>query len=271
MTVKSCLVWERTRSITRGALLLFAMSACGQSGDAASTSASSDTASAYAALSTSLDTCQAEQDACVTSAAGDAALIAECDAAAESCVDATKGMQDRARMGLRRDAEDCVRTCRRHRDDADGGVDEGARPGASGDAESTRNCMSRHVPTANTECRDTFFTCLDETGVRDSGSAMELDPATRDAVAACVDSAHSCMLGQMMGRHGSRDRRRTHPSADAGSNADAAVDMDTDMDMDMDTDRDRAGRSFGPRGSRSAAGASAPGRRWAASAGAAGN
>jgi hypothetical protein len=188
MNVTLASVWERTRLVTRGALVAIAVSACGQATTDGATSVT-DTATAYEALSSKVKDCKDEQDACVTAAAGDTTKVAACDAAAESCIDKTREAQADARKRLRDDAEGCVRECRRHRGDSDGGVDEGGRM-------DTRGCMGRRAP-IDSECMDDFFACLDDTGVRMSGGTDQLDDATKAAVQKCVETAHTCMMSDM--------------------------------------------------------------------------
>lgn len=189
MNVTLASVWERTGLITRGALFALAVSACGQSADGAATTSVTDTATAYEALSNKVKDCKDDQDTCVTAAAGDATKVAACDAAAESCIEKTKAAQADARKRLRDDAEGCVRECRHHRGDSDGGVDEGGRM-------DTRGCMNRRAP-IDSECMDDFFSCLDDTGVRMSGGAGDLDDATKEAIQKCVETAHTCMMSDM--------------------------------------------------------------------------
>ncbi|HET8935929.1 MAG TPA: hypothetical protein VFN67_20920 [Polyangiales bacterium] len=189
MNVTLASVWERTSLITRGALFALAVSACGQATTDGAQTSVTDTATAYEALSNKVKDCRDDQDACVTAAAGDATKVAECDAAAESCVEKTRDAQADARKHLRDDAEGCVRECRRHRGDSDGGVDEGGRM-------DTRGCMGRRAP-IDSECMDAFFMCLDDTGVRMSGGAGDLDDATKEAIQKCVETAHTCMMSDM--------------------------------------------------------------------------
>jgi hypothetical protein len=210
-------VWERT---ARGVFIALTLSACGQSTTDGAGSGSvtnvTDTASAYLALSDEVKACKDAQDACVTAAAGDATQVAACDTAATSCIDATRATAGDARRRLGDDADSCVRECRRSRgrgrDDADGGADEG---------DSTRDCFGRRgAPFVESECSDAFFTCLDESGVRESGTD-ELDDATKAAVAACVDAAHSCVTSEMRsGSGGWGGRGRGGPGRDRGPGRD---------------------------------------------------
>lgn len=256
MNVTLASVWERTRLATHGALVALAVSACGQSTTDGGTQTSnvSDTASAYLALTESVQDCKDTQDACISAAAGDAAKVAECDAAAESCIEETRGAQADARRRLRDDAEGCVRECRKNRGDSDGGVDEG------GDM-NTRGCMGRRAP-IDSECMDDFFTCLDATGVRQSGGSDQLDDATKAAVQACVETAHTCMMSDMRTgrgprRGGDRDRRpgmrgaAGEPANTAGAGAPGR--RAPREEAGAGGDDDRAGRR-GP-GDRGAAGA----------------
>lgn len=239
MNVTLASAWDRTRLATRGVWVALALSACGQSTtDGAATTTVTDTASAYLALSEKVERCEEAKDACVTAAAGDTAAIAACEAEAESCLAQTNAAQGEARRRLRDDAEGCVRECRGNRGDSDGGVDEDGPM-------DTRGCMGRRRAAVDSQCFDDLFACLDATGILMSGGTGQIDDATREAITACVETAHTCAMSDMRSRRGPRSGGRNgggaagEPSGDAGAGA------------------DRDGRGPGRRGPRAEAGASA--------------
>jgi hypothetical protein len=195
-------MWVRARVVTRGALTALALTAaCGQATDGTQSAAVSDTASAYEALSVSVQSCEDDKDICVTDANGEPTKVAACDAAASSCLAKTQGAQATARKHLQNDAEGCVREGRHHGAGGSGG--DAAAVGGAGGASGMgmQGCMRKHAPAQGGQCMEDFFTCLDATGVRESGAQTQLDQATRDAVGKCVDTAHSCMMNDMMARH----------------------------------------------------------------------
>ena len=233
MNTTLALAWDRTRLATRGVWVALVLSACGQSASDTAPSASvADTASAYLALSDKVERCQEAKDACVAAAAGDAAAIAVCETEAEACIAETRAAQDDARRRLRDDAEGCVRECREGHSDADGGVDEGGPM-------DTRGCMGRRRAAVDSACFDDLYACLDATGVLMNGSAMQIDDATREAITACVETAHGCSMTDMRGRRGPRGPGRQRDGA-AGEPARAG---------------DRAGRGSDRRDTRVDAGA----------------
>ena len=155
MKLQHAMTWKSAGMMACGAVAAALFVACGQDAAAGTEpTASSDTASAYAALSASVQACADKKDECVTAAAGDAAKLAECDAAAESCMNKTQGAQADAKRRLRDDAEGCMR---RHgcRGDDDAGVDERTRP-------DMHDCVGRSAPSASNECRKELFDCLDQ-------------------------------------------------------------------------------------------------------------
>lgn len=237
MNVSLASAWNRTRLATRGAWVALALSACGQSAtDNAGSASVTDTASAYLALSDKVERCEEAKDACVTAAAGDATALAACDAEAEKCIEETRAAQGEARRRLGDDAEGCVRECRRNRSDSDGGVDEGG-------SMDTRGCMGRRRAAVDSQCFDDLYACLDATGVLMSGDPSTIDDAAREAIKACVDTAHECSMSDMRARRGPRGRGRGDRGSAAGEPA--------------RTEGDRDGRGQG-RGPRAEAGAPSP-------------
>jgi len=242
MNVTLASAWESMSLATRGVWVALALSACGQSAaDTTATTSVTDTATAYLALSDKVERCEEAKDACVTAAAGDTTAIATCEAEAESCIAETRAAQGDARRRLRDDAEGCVRECSRNRGDSDGGVDEDGPM-------DTRGCMGRRRAAVDSQCFDDLFACLDAIGILMSGGATQIDDATRQAITACVDTAHECSMSDMRGRRGPRGPGRRGGGA-AGEPAGAG---------DAGADGDRDGRGPGRRGPRAEAGAASP-------------
>ena len=189
------MTWKNAGMMARGAVAAALFVACGQDAAGSDPSASaSDTASAYAALSASVQACTDKKDECVTAAAGDATKLAACDAAAESCMQKTQGAQADAKRHLHDDAEGCMRQhgCR---GDDDAGVDEKTRP-------DMHSCVERHAPSgASSECKKGLFDCLDKTGLKQSTAQTQLDQASKDAIVACVQTAHTCFMNDMSSHH----------------------------------------------------------------------
>lgn len=222
--------------IARGLAASALLSACGQEAASDTTaSATETTVSAYQALAASLQACSDKKADCEAAAAGDAAKLAACDAAAKGCEDRTKGASDNARDHLCKDAEACVKGHRGSRDD-DAGPGDG-RP-------DVHDCVGRHAPAAP-GCLSDLFACLDKTGVRESNASTQLDAATRDAIVACVQAAHPCIVNDMSSRGGRPGGSRPHgaaggpgfPGASAGRPGRDAAGSDGD-----DDDQDEAGR-----------------------------
>jgi hypothetical protein len=191
MKLQHVIKWKNAGTLACGAVAALFV-ACGQDAAGTDPTASTDTASAYAALSASVQACTDKKDDCVTAAAADATKLAACDAAAESCMQKTQGAQSDAKRRLRDDAEGCMR---KHgcRGDDDAGVDDKTRP-------DMHECVGRNAPASN-ECRKDLFDCLDKTGLKQSTAQTDLDQATKDAIVACVQGAHTCFVSEMSSHH----------------------------------------------------------------------
>jgi len=205
--------WPRAMAhaprVARVVAVFALLSACGRDAGPSANADGSSTIALYDALSAGLRDCDERKDACIASAAGDAEKLAECDAAAASCQEKQARTSSEARDRLCADAEDCMRQhrCRgRGGRDDDAGVEEGGscRPELQG-------CIRRRAP-ASQACVDDLFACLDKTGVRESNPQTQLDPAARDAIAACVEAAHGCIVDDM-------SRRRPNRGGAGGSRA----------------------------------------------------
>ena len=275
MKLQHAMTWKSAGMMACGAVAAALFVACGQDAAAGTDeTASSDTASAYAALSASVQGCADKKEECVTAAAGDAAKLAACDAAAESCMQKTQSAQSDAKRRLRDDAEGCMR---RHgcRGDDDAGVDERTRP-------DMHDCVGRSAPVASSECRKDLFDCLDKTGLKQSTAQTDLDQATKDAIVACVQTAHTCFVSDMgrgrgpggkggpgdrgddRGDRGDRGAAGSAPRSDAGRDARPGF---PGAEAGRESHHAAGGPSIGDggrpggRGQRDAAGAAAPGGR----------
>jgi len=280
MKLQHAMTWKSAGFAAVAALF----AACGQEAGA-DPAASADTVSAYAALSASVQACAEKKEACVTEAAGDATKLAACETAAESCLDKTQGAQADAKRRLCDDAEGCMRRHGRRGDD-DAGVDESSRPGM-------HDCVRRSAPPQSNACTQELFACLDKTGLKESNAQTQLDQATKDAILACVQTAHTCIMNDMSaprgrgpngaagaaptrdrgGRDGDGDGRRgeagrpSFPGAEAGRDGRHAAGAPA-----FPSDAGRSGAGRGQRDGRDAAGAPASGRgRRDGAGGAAGN
>jgi hypothetical protein len=183
--------------------------ACGQD---AATSDGTDAASAYAELSASVQACADKKDQCVADAAGDAAKVSACDTAAEACMQKTQGKQAEARRRLDDDAQGCMR---QHGSKGAGGAGGGTAAGSE-----MHKCVERHAPSASA-CMPDLFACLDKTGLKMSTPGADLDQATKDAIVACVQTAHTCIMSDMASHpHGGHVGAGEH--AQAGHHAPGA-------------------------------------------------
>ncbi|MEY4577899.1 MAG: hypothetical protein RL701_2602 [Pseudomonadota bacterium] len=178
-----------------GAALAALLGACGQEASttpSTDTASASDSASAYQALSASLKACDDKKEACITAAVADATKLAACDAAAVSCEDKTQAAASNAHKRLCDEAEDCVSKGRGGRgpgrgrgNDEDGGV-----------GDDVHTCIEHRAPSAP-PCLKDLFTCLDATGLQQSSPQTQLDQAAKDAIVACVTTAHACIVDDM--------------------------------------------------------------------------
>jgi hypothetical protein len=184
-----------------GAALAALLGACGQEASttpSTDTASASDSASAYQALSASLKACDDKKEACITAAVADATKLAACDAAAVSCEDKTQAAASNAHKRLCDEAEDCVSKGRGGRGpgrvrgndghDEDGGV-----------GDDVHTCIEHRAPSAP-PCLKDLFTCLDATGLQQSSPQTQLDQAAKDAIVACVTTAHACIVDDMSSR-----------------------------------------------------------------------
>jgi hypothetical protein len=214
MKLQHAMTWKSAGMMACGAVVAL-FSACGQDAGTDSSTASTDTASAYAALSASVQDCTDNKDECVTAAAGDATKLTACDAAAESCMQKTQGAQAECKRRLSADAQGCVKDHGR-RGDSDGGVDESSRP-------DVHSCVERHAPSGTAPaCMKDLFACLDKTGLKQSNAQTMLDAAAKDAIVACVQTAHTCFVTEMASHHrgGHGGAAGSAPHGAAGERAD---------------------------------------------------
>jgi hypothetical protein len=190
MKLEHASTWNHGIRAAQGAMLAALFCACGGSDSASSgsTVATSDTASAYEALSASLAACADDKDACVTAAAGDASKLAACDTEEAGCKKKTEAASNNVRQRFCDDAEGCVRG--RHCDDEDAGTHMSCGP-------QVHECIQGRAPSGNADCMRTLFTCLDDTGIRESNAQTQLDDKTREAIVACVQTAHECIVDEM--------------------------------------------------------------------------
>ena len=169
--------------------------ACGEEAPAAVSSNEDDSAAAYAALSASLEACEAQLDDCTDEAAGDATKQAACETAAASCNQRAQSAEEHARGSLTRDAD----RCKKHGKDEDAGPDDGG----AGDL---HGCIGRHVPKLPM-CVKELLTCLDDAGLRKHD-------ATRKEIGACLHDAHDCFKAELKKKRDERRAERKERKAD---------------------------------------------------------
>ena len=189
MKPEHAMTWKYATRMARSAAAVALFAACGQ--DAVS-SDSGDAASAYAALSASVQACTDQKDQCVAAANGDSTKVAACDAAAESCMKKTPGAQTEAKRRLGNDAESCMK---QHPPRQAGAGTGAGGSDASGQPE-MHKCVERHAP-ASPACMSDLFACLDKTDLKTATANTQLDQATKDAIVACVQTAHTCFMTDM--------------------------------------------------------------------------
>jgi hypothetical protein len=207
MMIRHASILQSAQWVARGVFAAALLSACGQ--DSASTpttpSASGDLSSAYESLSRSLQACEDAQDACTTTAAGDATKVKACDDQAAACKEKTKPAEDDARKHLCDAAKGCARG---HHDD-DGGV---KGPGG----EDMHHCVEQHAPKMpGPSCMKDLFDCLDKAGIRES--SMQLSDAAKTAITTCAETAHTCFMTDMADRRHNGRGPGDHHEAGAGA------------------------------------------------------
>jgi hypothetical protein len=159
----------------------------------------SDSAAKYAALSSALERCDADQQKCLGQPG---ASEASCDSAAEACREQTKPSEADAQGTLEKETRHCRKICT----DDDAGPDDA--DGGSGDMD---GCIGQHAPRLP-KCLSAMIECLDEAGAFDRS-------ATRSDVRSCVSEAHSCIKEELAAlRELKRQWWREHLGlADAGA------------------------------------------------------
>jgi hypothetical protein len=196
---KPMITWDRTVGLACILAAAAVMSACGEEAATPTTSApTDDTASAYEALSASLQACEERQDACTTAASGDATKLASCESEAAGCKQKTEAAADHARENLARDTNACWKKCRHGDDDAgavssedDGGTDD------------MQGCVEHHAPRLP-RCVLGLLSCLQSSGIRKGD-------ATREELVTCIQAADTCFRDEFKARReearGDRGRR----------------------------------------------------------------
>jgi hypothetical protein len=189
-----------------GLLCVAVWTACGEDGATPATSAAGDdTASAYEALSTRLQACEEQEDSCTTAAAGNPALIMNCQTQAAACQQKTEAAADHARENLSRDTHACWKRCRHGDDDA------GMTSEDDGGTEDMHGCIERHTPRLP-RCVLGFLSCL-----HDAGSLRRRE-VSRDELGACIEEADTCFRDEFAERRAER-RGRGRGESDHGGKA----------------------------------------------------
>jgi hypothetical protein len=199
------IAWER--GIELACILSSAaiMSACGEDASTPATSApGDDTASAYEALSASLQACEMQHDACLTAAGSDAAKTASCETDAAGCKQKTEAAAEHARENLARDTNSCWKRCR-HDDDA-GAIETNDDDGGT---EDMHGCIEHHTP-GLPNCVVGLLSCL-HAGVK-SGNA------SRGDLVACIQKADACFRDEFAARREAERGHRGHGN-EAGKSA----------------------------------------------------
>lgn len=191
-------------------LAIAALAGCEEQASSASTPSVNDSAGAYAALSASLEECDASYDACTAASDGSSGALAQCQSEAESCRSNTQQQEADAEASLENEAQHCRKQC--SDDDAGPGVIDDA-DGGSGDM---HGCLSAHAPKLP-ECVSGLFACLDDAGFLERS-------ATRADIHACLHEAHACFMSKLAERRAERrGRRHAHMGpADAGVSSEPA-------------------------------------------------
>lgn len=181
--------------------------ACGEDGATPATSATGDdTASAYEALSASLQACEEQEDSCTTAAAGNPVQITNCQTQAAACKQKTEAAADHARENLSRDTHACWKRCRHGDDDAGMSTSDD-----DGGTEDMHGCVERHTPRLP-RCVLGFLSCL-----HDAGSLRRRE-VSRDEVGACIEEADTCFRDEFAERRAER-RGRGRGNGDHGGKA----------------------------------------------------
>ena len=193
-------MWMNAGLMACGAMTAALFAACGPDAAISGT----DAAAAYAELSASVQECADQKAQCVTDAKGDTSKLGACDTAAEACMQKTHGAQAEAKRRLGNDAAGCMKQ--------QGKGAAGAGGGTAAEPE-MHKCVERHAPAA-AACLPDLFSCLDKTGLEKSTAGADLDQATKDAIVACVQTAHTCFMADMASRHpGGRGAAGEHAHA----------------------------------------------------------
>jgi hypothetical protein len=182
------ITWDRGIQLARILSVAALMSACGEDASPSTSAPSDDTATAYEALSASLQACEDQQDACVTAALGDAAKLAKCDSDAAACKQKTEAQAEHARGNLERDTNSCWKKCRHGDDDA------GAANDDDGGMEDMHGCIEHHAPRLP-RCIGGIVSCLHDAGLRKGD-------ATRAEIIDCIQAADQCFRDEFAARRG---------------------------------------------------------------------
>jgi len=187
-----------------------------------STTATSDSAAAYLALSSMLDSCEQTLQTCLQQAGDDSSARAQCEATADACTNDTQGMEEQAEQTLERETRHCHKICN---GDEDAGAQDDADAG-SGDME---GCLTRHAPKLP-KCVVGLLGCLDDAGIRERD-------ATRTEIHACLHEAHSCFKDELAARRAERRARHHHAASEQPATAPATT---TDDAADSDSSASEA-------------------------------
>lgn len=199
----------------------------GQTPSQSSTATTPDSAAAYLALSSMLDSCEDTLQTCLMDAGDDPAARAQCQATADACSAQTGAMEQQAEQTLEREAHHCRKLCS---SDEDAGAQDDNDDSDDGDAGSgdMHACLSRHAPKLP-KCVSELFTCMEEAGIRERD-------ATRSEIRACLREAHSCFKQELAERRAERRMRHSGHGSDssampAASEDDSSGDDSTANDM----------------------------------------
>jgi hypothetical protein len=173
--------------------------ACGQTATPASTDDGS-AASAYEALSASLQACEDTHATCTTAAAGNATKAAACDTAAASCRAATSKQEGVAQGRLHNAAEGCCMAHAGQQHHAGGAPSAPSEVSAGSSGGNMQSCIAHKAP-AVPACLSALEACLSKAGVSfGAAGAGSSTSVNREALSACVKTAHTCFVDEFASR-----------------------------------------------------------------------
>ena len=197
------------RSLRAACMLLAiaALTGCDEqpSPNTSTTQTGNDSAALYAALSATLEECDAALESCLVAAGESTRAQMQCQTEAETCKTQTQPMENACEQTLERETHHCHSIC----GDEDAGVDDA--DAGSGDM---HQCVTRHAPKLP-KCLSGLVACLGEAGICNHD-------VPRSEFRGCVHETHQCIKDELRTLREKKHKWWQHhragaPAAGAGS------------------------------------------------------